>query len=200
MPRRDHSGASVTGEASLDYMATGSIITAEELARLSLPNKQVELIRGALVVREPPGTHHGAVSNRLAYLLTSHVEGEKLGRVFGQDTGFKIARDPDTVRAPDVAFVAQARLGAIPERGYAELAPDLVAEVLSPDDRPGEVLTKIADWLEAGVRAAWVLDPRARQVRVYRQDGSVALLTAADSLDGESVVPGFSCRVDELFF
>ena len=111
------------------------VLTARDVERLSLPGKHIELVRGQLVVREPPGT------------------------VFAQDTGFKITSEPDTVRAPDVAFVGQGRADRIPDRGYAELAPDLLAEVLSPDDRPPEVLTKIADWLAAGTKVVWLVDP-----------------------------------------
>jgi len=88
------------------------------------------------------------------------------------DTGFKIERDPDTVRAPDVAFVVRERLAHIPDEGYAELAPDWVAEILSPSDRPGEVLEKVGQWLGAGVRVVWVLDQpgatRASTVRTER--------------------------------
>jgi len=160
---------------------------------MSIPDKQVELIRGRLVVREPPGSWHGAVAANLAYLLGDLVRRHELGVVFAQDTGFKIGSDPDTVRAPDVAFVARDRTGAIRARGYAELAPDLLAEILSLDDRPADVLAKVADWLGAGTKLVWVIDPERSEARVYRQDGSLAVLGEHDSLDGEDVLPGFSC-------
>src|SRR5881296_3881015 len=123
-------------------VSTAPVLTAADVERMSIPGKQVELVRGQLVVREPPGTWHGAVAANLAYLLGEFVRRHGLGLVFAQDTGFKIGSDPDTVRAPDVAFVGRERAGVIRERGYAELAPDLLAEVLSPDDRPAEVLAK----------------------------------------------------------
>jgi Uma2 family endonuclease len=104
-----------------------ALMTAEELLRVSIPGKVTELIRGRLVVREPPGTWHGALSARLAGKLWSFVDQHDLGLVFGQDTGFKIESNPDTVRAPDVAFIARDRLAGIHERGYAALAPDLRA-------------------------------------------------------------------------
>jgi Uma2 family endonuclease len=153
----------------------------------------VELIRGRLVVREPPSTHYGAVSANLAFELSAFVRSEKLGQVFAQDTGFKIASDPDTVRGSDVAFVSKARLKQIPEEGYADLAPDLVVEVLSPGDRPGEVLAKIGDWLAAGTRCAWLIDPRLREARVFRADGSVSVIDEGGALEGEDVLNGFSC-------
>ncbi len=118
--------------------------------------------------------------------------------MFAQDTGFKIASDPDTVRAPDVAFVGRARAGLIAKRGYAELAPDLLAEILSPDDRPAEVLAKVADWLAAGTKLVWVVDPERSEVRVYRSDGSLSVLREHDSLDGEDVLPGFTCPLSDV--
>lgn len=174
-------------------------MTADDVLRISLPGKVVELVRGRLIVREPPSTRHGAVAASLAWLLGDFVRRHQLGVVFAQDTGFKITSDPDTVRAPDVAFVARERADRIPARGYAELSPDLLAEVLSPDDRPAEVLAKVADWLAAGTRLVWVVDPERREIRVYRQDGSLSVLAPADALQGEGVLPGFSCDVGAVF-
>src|SRR5205807_3267626 len=135
-------------------------LTAADVERMSIPDKQVELVRGQLMVREPPGTWHGAVAANLAYLLGDFVRRHGLGLVFAQDTGFKIGSDPDTVRAPDVAFVARDRTGLIQAQGYAELAPDLLAEILSPDDRPADVRAKAADGLGAAPQRAWALGPR----------------------------------------
>ena len=179
-------------------VSTPPLLTAEDVERISIPGKVVELIRGRLVVHEPPGTRHGAIAANLAYHLGDFVRRHGLGRVFAQDTGFKIASNPDTVRGPDVAFISGARAEQIPHRGYAELAPDLLAEVLSPGDRPGEVLAKIADWLGAGTKLVWLVDPERSEVRVYRQDGSLAVLHAGDALDGEDVLPGFSCALRDV--
>lgn len=173
--------------------AAQKLMTADELARTSIPDKQVELIRGCLVVREPHSTRHGVVAGNLTFELSAFVRREKLGQVFPQDTGFKIGSDPDTVRGPDVAFVSEEQLDQVPEEGYAKLAPDLVVEVLSPSDRPGEVLAKIGDWLAAGTRCAWLIDPRRREARVFRADGSVSVIGEDGVLDGEDVLPGFSC-------
>lgn len=178
---------------------TSPLLTAEDVERISLPGKQVELVRGQLVVREPPGTWHGAIAATLAYLLSDFVRRHGLGTVFAQDTGFKIASDPDTVRAPDVAFVGRERAVLIRPRGYAEVAPDLLAEILSPDDRPAEMLAKVADWLAAGTKIVWVVDPERREVRVYRQDGSLSVLGSGRSLDGEDVLPGFTCPLVQVF-
>lgn len=178
----------------LNHMtAAQNPITAEDLARTSIPGKCVELVRGYLIVREPPGTLQGAVAANLVIELGNFVRKQGLGQVFAQDTGFKIERDPDTVRGPDVAFVSRERLQGIPEVGYAELAPDLVVEVLSPNDRPGQVLAKVGEFLAAGTRLAWLLDPRRREARIFRTDGSVTVVGADGTFDGEDVVPGFSC-------
>jgi Uma2 family endonuclease len=178
---------------------TSHLLTAEEVERISLPGRQVELVRGRLVVREPPGTWHGAIAAKLLYYLGDFVYRQGLGLVFAQDTGFKIASDPDSVRAPDVAFVGRERAGLIRARGYAEVAPDLLAEILSPDDAPAEVLGKIADWLAAGTRVVWLVDPQRLEARVYRRDGSLSILRENDSLDGEDVLPGFTCPLRQVF-
>ena len=114
------------------------------------------------------------------------------------DTGFKLASDPDTVRAPDVAFISRERLPDPQTRSFPALGPDLVVEVLSPDDRPGETLTKVGDWLEGGARLVWVIDPERRVARVYRPDGSETHLAETGTLEGEDVLPGFSCSLSSI--
>jgi Uma2 family endonuclease len=175
------------------YVPVMPPMTAEELLRTHLPDKRVELVRGVLVVREPAGFRHGAISATLTKLLAVHVDSNGLGRVLAAETGFQLAADPDTVRAPDVAFVSRERLPDPEQGGYPALAPDLAVEVLSPGDRPGETLTKVGEWLNAGCRLVWVVDPNRRVVHVYRQDGSESLLTENGVLSGEDVVPDFNC-------
>lgn len=173
-------------------------LTADDLLGISPPGRQVELVGGELVVREPPTAWHGAIANRLAYLLTAFADETESGAVFGQDTGFQIASGPDTVRAPDVAFVRRDRLHEIPRRGYPRLAPDLAVEVRSPGDRPAELLAKVAQWLEAGTSAVWVIDPEARRVRVHGADGSLEILGPEEELTGGDVLPGFRCLVADV--
>lgn len=175
------------------------LMTAAELERVDIPGKVTELIRGQLIVREPPGTRHGMIAATLCYLLAGFVRREKLGAVFAQDTGFRIESDPDTVRAPDVAYLSHARLSAVAPRGYAAVAPDFAVEVLSPDDRPGEVLAKVAAWLNADTQLVWVVDPVREEVRVYRPDGSLTIAGSGESIDGADVLPGFTCAVREIF-
>lgn len=167
-------------------------ITAEDLLRLNIQDKRSELVRGRLVVREPAGFAHGVVAARIGGAVAAFVRTCELGLVVAAETGFTLERDPDTVRAPDVGFVHRDRVPDPLPRGYAEFAPDLAVEVLSPDDRPGEVLAKVADWLRAGTRLVWIVDPIRRAARVYRFDGTESFATIGDSLDGEDVLPGFA--------
>src|SRR5436190_11778637 len=165
-------------------------MTAAELLRS--PEQHAELVPGVLVVREPPGLRHGRIALDLGRRLADHVDANHLGRVY-VESGFKLTSNPDTIRGPDVAFISQSRLPEPEPVGYPALAPDLVVEILSPGDRPGEVLGKVADWLSAGTRLVWVVDPERRLARVYRADGAEAIVTAEQELQGEDVVPGFVC-------
>jgi Uma2 family endonuclease len=173
-------------------------ITAEQLLAIHIPGKQVELVRGWLIVKEPPGYLHGDVTARLAFELMQYTRPQDLGQVLVGDPGFKLATSPDTVRGPDIAFVQRSRVPDPPPRAFADFAPDLAVEVLSPHDRPGEVLAKVGDWLEAGVRLVWVIDPERRVARIYRQDGTESLLGPADALNGEDVLPGFACPLSQI--
>ena len=175
-----------------------AVMTADDLLRTHVPDKRTELVRGVLVVREPAGSRHGLVTMNLGAELAVHVKRTAAGGVYAAETGFKLATNPDTVRAPDIAFVTHERLPPPSTTGYAALAPDLAVEVLSPEDRPGHVLAKVADWLSAGTRLVWVLDPDRRVARIYRADGSETLLTAEGSLDGEDVLPGFTCPLASI--
>ena len=181
-------------------MPAGSLelMTADQLLSVAIPGKWTELVRGRLVVREPPGTYHGRVSATLVWLMESFARQHRLGATYAQDTGFKIFSDPDTVRAADAAFVSRGRLSSIPERGYAAIAPDLVAEVVSPHDRRGELLAKVGDWLDAGVRLVWVIDPGRKEVQVHRLNGSISILGVNDVVDGEDILLGFRFTVAEL--
>jgi Uma2 family endonuclease len=182
-------------------MSTTTTVTAAEL--LSMPTgmgKRFELVAGELREMSPSGWRHGKVTSRLNAKLDSHVEEHDLGVVFGAETGFRLGRDPDTVRAPDVSFISKQNL---PERepidGFWPGAPDLAVEVLSPSDRTGEVDEKIDAWLSASCRAVWVVDPKLKTVTIYRSRSDVQVVTAGGVVNGEPVVPGFACAVDQLF-
>ena len=180
-------------------LASPAPMTAAELLIRQPSDKRSELIAGRMVVREPAGLHHGGVAAQLLIAVGSHVARERLGRVVAAETGFTLRRNPDTVRAADVAFIRADRWPAAQTTGFGAIAPDLVAEVLSPGDRERDVQAKVADWLTAGTLLVWIIDPIGRVVRVYRPDASVTTVVVTDELNGESVLPGFVMRVSELF-
>jgi Uma2 family endonuclease len=183
----------------VSQMREAALMSAEELLRLNVPDRRTELIRGRLVVRDPAGARHGAVANRIAHRITAYVDAHDLGRVYAAETGFKIESYPDTVRAPDVAFIAKHRLPDIEPRGYLGWSPDLEVEVLAHDDHPSDILEKVVQWLKSGVRLVWVVDSEKPTARVYRADGSESLLAPSDALDGEQVLPGFLCQLVDLW-
>jgi Uma2 family endonuclease len=195
--------------ASTDSMEQrpGASMTADQLLAYNARGKRAELVRGQLVVREPAGYQHGSIAARVLVRIATFLESDQaaraarhpLGEVLAAETGFTLQREPDTVRAPDVAFVAWERIPSASSIGFAELAPDLAVEVLSPSDRPGDVLTKVADWLTAGTALVWVIDPVRRVARVYRADGSEAIVNEQSALSGDELLPGFTLALGGLF-
>jgi Uma2 family endonuclease len=174
--------------------------TANELFEMPDDGFRYELVKGELRKMSPAGGEHGAVVFNLSSLLGPHIKANDLGQGFGAETGFKIASDPDTVRAADIAFVRRERIpeGGIP-KNFWQLTPDLVVEVVSPGDTYQEVEEKVEEWLAAGARAVWIINPKRRSVTVYRSLTDVTRLLEADELDGGEVVPGFRCKVSEIF-
>ena len=178
--------------------AKTKLVTAEELLQLSSKGR-FELVKGELIEMSPPGYEHGSITNRLNYLITHHVVQNKLGEVLAAETGFRLSRNPDTVRAPDVAFVAKSRLPAKLPKGYADFAPDLIAEVISPSDDPDDVQTKVKEWLDAGARLVLVVYPGSKQVAVYRSLREVTILTEGDIFSANDLLPGLSINVADIF-
>ena len=159
-----------------------------------------ELVKGELIQMSPTGDEHGRVTVRITAPLYHYVEEHKLGVVYAAETGFKLESDPDTVRAPDVAFLSRARrelAGRV--EGYWSGPPDLAVEVLSPSDRRRKVAEKVANWLAAGTQVVWVVDPKLRTVTVHESDADAVTLTEQDQLEGGDVVPGFRIAVAKLF-
>jgi Uma2 family endonuclease len=182
-------------------MATANqIITAEELLRMPDDGYRYELIRGELRKMAPAGYLHGRIAINVTTPLDHHVRDHDLGVVCAAETGFKLASNPDVVRAPDVAFIRRERVeeGGDVE-GYWPGAPDLAVEVISPGDTYTEVQEKVFDWLEAGTKMVILVMPRKRAVTVYRSLTDIIMLTEHDMLDGGDVVPGWKIPVRELF-
>jgi Uma2 family endonuclease len=175
-------------------------VTANELLELQDDGHRYELVKGELRMAPPPGSEHGEVTMNLAGPLYQHVKNNKLGVVYAAETGFKLESNPDTVRAPDVAFVRMESVqqtGRLP--GYRSGSPDLVVDVLSPSDRVTSVEEKVAQWLEGGCQMVWVVSPKLHTVTVYRSLTDIVTLTEKDKLDGGDVVPGFQLNVAEIF-
>lgn len=176
-------------------------MTAQELLEYTHEPYQQELVDGILFEMEPPGAEHGVVAGRIYFVLTAHVRERGLGLTFAAETGFQLSTDPDTVRAPDAAYVSRERVtaaGGIP-RGYWPGPPDVAVEVISPTDRWSRIEGKATQWLDAGARVVVVLDPPLRTATVYRARDDVRILTADEPLDLTDVVPGFAPPVGDCF-
>jgi len=163
-------------------------------------NGAYDLVDGVWV-EKTMGAKSSRVGVLVAYRLGAFNETKPSGLFFGTDCGYKIfPHNPKLVRYPDVSFVRFGRLpnDEIPE-GYMTIAPDLVVEVVSPKNLAEEVEERLLDFLRVGVPLIWVLYPRSRSVYVVRQDGTARHLTGSEELLGDDVLPGFRCRVDQLF-
>src|SRR5262249_9854643 len=173
----------------MNAVLADKLLTAEELFKMPRGSERRELIEGVLRTMSPSGAEHVVVSAELLRRLGNHVHDQELGRVFSSEGGFVIRRDPDTVIAPDAAFVTSERIKiyGVPS-GYWIGPPDLAVEVVSPHDRMTEVDDKVDAWLKAGTRLVWVIHPRRRIAMVHRPDQPVALVRADEHLDGQDVV------------
>lgn len=173
--------------------------TPEELLVME-DGHRYELIGGRLVERNMGAEASGVAANAIR-IVGNHVRAKKLGKVLATDCGYQMFEDePKKVRFPDGSFIARGRLAdERTPKGHMRIAPDLAMEVVSTHDTAEEVEAKRIDFLRAGVRLVWVIYPETRTVHVFRQDGSSQILTEADELKGEDVLPDFVCRVSELF-
>ena len=178
----------------------GELLTLEQFERLPEEDEyRVELVRGR-PVREPrPGAEHGWITGELTGRLHAHVKDDRHGLVV-TETGFLLSAEPPTVRGPDVAYIAARNLpaGGIPV-GFWPIAPDLAVEVVSPSNTATEIQEKVLEYLVAGTRLVWVVDPRTRSVTIYRSRDQIRVLTVGDELDGADVLPGFRLAVADLF-
>jgi Uma2 family endonuclease len=176
------------------------LMTADELMRLPRDGCRHELVVGELRTMPPASWGHGDETSVIDGSLGPYVRQNRLGRVLAGDPGFLLTSEPDTVRAPDVAFISRERIPAgLSRRGYFPGAPDLAVEVISPNDLYTDVDEKVGEWLEHGTRLVFVVNPRRQTVAVHRPGQPVRILTVEDTMDGEDVVPGWSLAVRDLF-
>ncbi len=174
------------------------LITAEQFASLDAP-RWSELVRGQVVEMPPPCAPHGKVPFRLAARLGRYLDDHPIGEGF-TETGFMVARSPDVVRAPDVAFVRQERLDRMePVTGYFDGAPDLAIEIVSPHDKVVDLDAKVTEYFAAGAGAVWIVNPTTRRVIAHTSEKLARIYSADDALDGGEVLPGFVLRLADLF-
>jgi len=169
-------------------------MTADELLQLPDDGWRYELVEGELRKISPAGVEHGYVAGKIAISLGSFVYGRKLGRVYPADVGFQLGRDPDTVRAPDASFVRAARVTKTSK--YFEGAPDVVFEVVSPNDRYSEIEAKTREYLRAGTLAVVIVDPQTRAVRIHRPAGTTDI---TDAIELPDILAGWKLPLTELF-
>jgi Uma2 family endonuclease len=171
-------------------------VSVEEFWHLAHQLSRAELVAGRVVELTPPGLRHGVVAAAVVDALRGQVTRRGLG-VVATETGFILSRDPATVRAPDVAVVLQGRLGDQVAVRFFPGAPDLAVEVLSPDDRPGEIAAKVADYLQAGTAAVWIVDPEAETVTVHTR-GVALRYGPEEEVSGAPVLPDLRIAVRDL--
>ena len=176
------------------------LLTADDLLRLHSEGVRGELIMGVLHETVSTGLEHGAVVMNIGILMGGFVKPRRLGWLIGSDSGILLEQSPDTVREPDIAYISAERLPLdVRVRGYSQVVPDLVVEVVSPSDRPAPVYDKAQMWLRFGVRLVLIVDPEARSIMAVPSEGMTRTFTADDTLDCGEVLPGFSCPVREIF-
>ena len=173
------------------------LITADELLRMPDDGYRYELIRGVLIKRMPAGDRHGDAAAWTAVEFGTYVRANDYGAIRAE-IGYKLESDPDTVRAPDVSWIAPGRAPE-PIPGYRDGAPDLAVEVRSPNDSRPEMFAKAQMWIGYGTRIVLVLDPEPVTATVYRPSSEPAVLQEDDVLDLGDLLPGFSCPVWRLF-
>jgi Uma2 family endonuclease len=175
------------------------LLTAEEFFLLPDPEdgSQQELVRGEIITMPPPGGMHGVCCSKVDRRLGAFIDGGPGGTLACNDTGFITEREPDSVRGPDVSYWSKGRLPVVPV-GYIEIAPDMLVEVQSPSNTWKQIRAKLMEYFARGVRLVWVIAPEDRTLTIYRTADEGRVLHETATVDGEDVLPGFTCRVSDL--
>ena len=174
------------------------LVTGEQLAQLGNMGR-TDLVKGVIIHMSPTGYSHGRIEGNLGAILRAFVSQHKLGEVLVGEVGIYTARHPDTVRGADIAYISNERMAQVQSSSYLDVAPELVVEILSPDDRWGELMDKLSEYLAVGVQVVWVADPKTQSVYVYHSLNKVQHFSVEDALPGGEVLPGFGVPVAELF-
>ncbi|MCB9458194.1 MAG: Uma2 family endonuclease [Anaerolineaceae bacterium] len=176
------------------------LLTGEDLAEVVAehPDRRFELIAGRLIEMAPTGLQHGSTENRIAAVLNQYSQGR--GTVLVGEVGFYTRQNDQTVRAADVAFISYKRMpmGQVPA-GYGTIAPELIVEVVSPNDRAADIESKVQEWLDFGAMMVWVVYPQTQRLHVYLADEQPRILAQTDTLDGGTALPEFSIALSEIF-
>ena len=179
-------------------LRTDRLVTGDELYVMGDIGRS-ELVRGRVIHLMPTGHPHGYFEVMIAALLFNFVKKHKLGRVLGGEVGIYTRRNPDSIRAADAAFISNERYAQVQSHSYLDVCPELIVEILSPDDAWSRVQAKLAEYFAVDAKLIWVLDPRLEQIHVYRSLDNVTRLTKNDALTGEDVLPGFHIAISEIF-
>ena len=180
-------------------LAPPVVYTARDLERLSDQGYRYELVKGELRPMSPSGGPHGDATSRVSFYVNGIVYGDDLGLTFAAETGFFLEQNPDTVLAPDFAFVAKDRLPDPLPESYVPVVPDFAVETRSPNDTKREVSEKVDEWLTAGVRLVWVIEPKKRTITTHRLGRDARTFMAGETVDGEDVLPGLVVPLDHIF-
>ena len=175
---------------------SGQRLSLDEFSRVPHDGQKYELLEGQLIMT-PTGMKHEEIGGNLLYLLKKHLEKQPTGRVYGSSAGYRLS--DEIVLAPDVSFVRQEQLpGGRSPIGFGEFAPDLAVEIVSPGDQALDIEDKVQLYLQYGTRRVWVINPRRRIATVYAPDNTARTLRPDETLDGEDVLPGFTCRLSDI--
>ncbi len=180
--------------------STTRLMSADDLLNMPSDDMRHELVRGELQTMAPASFGHGAIITNISTIVDRHVKENRLGVVVGAETGFVLRRDPDTVRAPDLGFVAMHRIpaGELPMK-YWEGAPDLAMEVVSPSETLQEAEDKVDDYLTAGTQMVLIVNPKRRTITVHRPNLNPVVFRESDTVDTSPVISGLSFAVREAF-
>ena len=176
------------------------LLSADEFWALPESRRPMELVRGRIIHMNVPGPRHGQLCGTAVWIFQEFVRARDLGHVLCNDSGVITEHDPDTVRGMDVSFYSYSRIpkGPLPAR-YVDVVPELIVEVRSPDDRWSRILKKVSEYLEAGVTAVCVLDPKTETARVYSAEETEQIVTAEEELTFPNILPGFAMLVRRFF-